>query len=106
MGLVSFLRLQQEPVRRKKPAKNASKASKTPQKSAQMKPQALKTPSAEAGTPAQLPSTGHVQPRSSAQAKAAASAMRKALDKEEAGTPGVRETPAGKLLTSCLCPFR
>ena len=23
--------------------------------------------------------------------------MRKALDKEEAGTPGVRETPAGKL---------
>ena len=60
----------------------------------------VKTPGADAKTPAELPSTGHMQPRSSAQAKAAASAMRKALDKEEAGTPAVRETPAGKLLTA------
>lgn len=89
--------LQEEPVRRRKPAKKASKVSQTPERKAQKKPQAAKTPSADAKTPAQRPCTGHMQPRGSAQAKAAASAMRRALDKEEAGTPAVQQTSAGKL---------
>ena len=88
-------------MRRKKPTSKAKK-SLTPQKSAQKRPQDALKPAKEAETPAQLPCTGHLQPRSSAQAKAAASAMRRALDKEEAGTPGVRETPAGKPLASHL----
>lgn len=99
---MKFLPSQEELARKRKPAKEPSKASKTPQTSAQKKPQALKTPGPDARTPAQPPCAGHTQPRSSAQAKTAASAMRKALAKEEAGTPNVRETPAGKLRTASL----
>ena len=89
-------------MKKKRPAKKASRKSQTPQTTAQKKPQGAKTPAADAKTPAQLPCAGHTQPRTSAQAKAAALAMRQALDKEEAGTPAVRQTPSGKLWASRL----
>ena len=83
-------------VKRKKPAKKAGKALKARQNCAQKEPLATVTPAPDAKRPAQLPGAGQAQPRSSAQAKAAASAMRRALDTEEAGTPAVRETHIGK----------
>jgi len=81
---------------KKKPAKKAGSAAKTPHTRTPRKPLAAETPATDLKTPAPLPMNGHMQPRSSAQARAAGSAMRKALDKEDAVTPGVRETCAGK----------
>ena len=83
--------------KRKGPGKAAGNTAKTPTASAQ-KAKAAMSPVNPMKTPAQLlPCSKSLQPRSSAQAKAAASAMQKALRKEDAGTPAVgrTETPAG-----------
>lgn len=82
-------------MRRKKPAGKAARAAKTPHSSAK-KPRAAKMPATDLKTPAQLRAGKPPQPRSSAQAKAAASAMHKALDGADTATPGVRETTAGE----------
>ncbi len=84
------------------PGKAAGKSARTPNASAQ-KPKAAPSSMVPLQTPAHLlPCSNPLQPRSSAQAKAAASAMQKALSKEDAGTPAVgrTETPAGGQLAA------
>lgn len=103
--LTLFCAPQEEPVAKKKkraPGKASGKSARTPNMSAQ-KAKAAMSPVNPMKTPAQLlPCSKPLQPRSSAQAKAAASAMQKALSKEDAGAPAVgrTETPAGKQWTS------
>ena len=83
-------------MKRKKPAVKASKAARTPKQSSQKPQPAAKTPAADVKTPEQLPAAKPLQPRSSAQAKKAASAMQKALAEGDAVMPSGREAPAGE----------
>ena len=83
-------------MKQKKPAVKGSKATKTPKDSAQKHQAAAKTPATGLKTSGQLPATKPLQPRSSAQAKKAASAMQKALAEGDAVVPSGREAPAGE----------
>ena len=83
-------------MKRKKPAVKASKAARTPKQSAQKPQPAARTPAKGGKTPGQLPAAKPPQPRSSAQAKKAASAMQKALAEGDAVMPSGKEASTGK----------
>ena len=106
MSLTLHLPMQDEPVKRKKPAVKASKAARTPKQSAQKPQPAAKTPATGGKTPGQLPAAKPPQPRSSAQAKKAASAMQKALAEGDAVMPSGKEASTGEhstVFTTAAC---
>lgn len=83
-------------MERKKPAVKASKAARTPKQSSQKAKHAARTPATGGKTPGQLPAAKPPQPRSSAQAKKAASAMQKALADGDAVMPSGKEASTGE----------
>ena len=83
-------------MKRKKPAVKGGKAAGTPKQSTQKSQPATKTPAAGDKTPGQLPAAKPLQPRSSAQAKKAASAMQKALAEGDAVMPSGKEASTGE----------
>ena len=92
--------MQDEPLKQKKPADKARRAARTPKQSAQKHQAMAKTPATGHTTPRQLPAVMPLQPRSSTQAKQAASAMQKALAEGDAVLPSGRGAPAGEQPTS------